>query len=125
MAAALVALWVTFVPCFIWIFLGAPFIERISEHPGLKAALDAVTAAVVGVMLNLSIWFALHVLFEQVTQVRVCLVTLWTPELSSINFTVVAMTLLAAYLLLIKHRHVLVVLLILGLLGLFSSLVTG
>ncbi|MDB5972560.1 MAG: chrA [Hydrocarboniphaga sp.] len=58
--------WVTFVPCFLWIFLGAPYIERLRGNPWLTAALTGITAAVVGVILNLSIWFAIHVLFTQV-----------------------------------------------------------
>jgi len=57
--------WVTFVPCFIWIFLGAPHIERMRGHPRLNAALTAVTAAVVGVILNLAVWFAGHVIFPK------------------------------------------------------------
>ncbi|MGA3007654.1 MAG: chromate efflux transporter [Opitutaceae bacterium] len=57
--------WVTFVPCFIWIFLGAPYIERMREHSRLNAGLTAVTAAVVGVILNLAVWFAGHVIFPR------------------------------------------------------------
>ncbi|MCB1229968.1 MAG: chromate efflux transporter [Verrucomicrobiae bacterium] len=60
---ALMTTWVTFVPCFLWIFLGAPFIERLHGHAGLTGALSAITAAVVGVILNLAIWFGFHVLF--------------------------------------------------------------
>jgi chromate transporter len=59
----LLATWVTFVPCFLWIFLGAPFIERLRANHALAGALAAITAAVVGVVLNLAVWFALHVLF--------------------------------------------------------------
>ena len=70
LAAALVALWVTFAPCFLWIFVGAPYVDWITEHPRLRGALDAITAAVVGVILNLSLWFALHVLFGRVEQVK-------------------------------------------------------
>ncbi len=62
----LLTTWVTFVPCFLWIFLGAPFIERLRDNRALSAALTAVTAAVVGVILNLAVWFGLHVLFAQV-----------------------------------------------------------
>lgn len=61
---ALVATWATFVPCFIWILLGAPHIERLRGNRTLTAALSTVTAAVVGVILNLAVWFALHVLFK-------------------------------------------------------------
>lgn len=59
---ALLTTWVTFVPCFLWIFLGAPFIERLYGHAGLSGSLSSITAAVVGVILNLAIWFGLHVL---------------------------------------------------------------
>ena len=63
---ALLTTWVTFAPCFLWIFLGAPFIERLRSNASLSAALTAVTAAVVGVILNLAVWFALHTLFGTV-----------------------------------------------------------
>jgi len=62
----LLTTWVTFTPCFLWIFLGAPYIERLRENKALSAALAAVTAGVVGVILNLAVWFGLHVLFAEV-----------------------------------------------------------
>ncbi|MCV0398055.1 MAG: chromate efflux transporter [Rhizobiaceae bacterium] len=62
----LLTTWVTFTPCFLWIFLGAPFIERLRDNKVLTAALTAITAAVVGVILNLAVWFGLHVVFDQV-----------------------------------------------------------
>lgn len=62
----LLTTWVTFVPCFLWIFLGAPHIERLRANRALSAALATITAAVVGVVLNLAVWFGLHVLFDQV-----------------------------------------------------------
>jgi chromate transporter len=62
--------WVTFVPCFLWIFLGAPFIEQLRGNVALSGALSAITAAVVGVVLNLAIWFALHTIFAQVREYR-------------------------------------------------------
>jgi len=62
----LLTTWVTFVPCFLWIFLGAPFIERLRGNRALAGALSAITAAVVGVVLNLALWFALHYLFAEV-----------------------------------------------------------
>jgi chromate transporter len=61
---------VTFTPCFLWIFLGAPFIERLRDNLAISAALSAITAAVVGVILNLAIWFAIHTVFRDVTEVR-------------------------------------------------------
>lgn len=65
----LLTTWVTFLPCFLWIFLGAPFIERLRDNHALTAALTAVTAAVVGVILNLALWFGLHVLFDRLRPV--------------------------------------------------------
>jgi len=64
----LVAQWATFVPSFIWIFMGAPYIEALRSNEALNAALTAITAAVVGVILNLAIWFGLHTLFGQVDE---------------------------------------------------------
>jgi chromate transport protein ChrA len=60
---ALITTWVTFVSCFIWIFLGAPHVERLRGNVKLTGALSTITAAVVGVILNLAVWFGLHVLF--------------------------------------------------------------
>ena len=65
----LLTTWVTFVPCFLWIFLGAPFVERLRSNVALSAALATVTAAVVGVILNLALWFALHSLFRETVRV--------------------------------------------------------
>jgi chromate transporter len=62
----LLATWVTFAPCFLWIFLGAPYIERLRGNRALAGALSAITAAVVGVILNLAIWFSIHTLFREV-----------------------------------------------------------
>ncbi|MEO3414106.1 chromate efflux transporter [Roseovarius sp. CAU 1744] len=70
LAAGILTLWVTFTPCFLWIFAGAPYVENILARPRLKGALAAISAAVVGVILNLSVWFALHVLFSEVMQGR-------------------------------------------------------
>ena len=62
-AGALLTTWVTFVPCFLWIFLGGPYIERLRGDANLTAALSTITAAVVGVVLNLAVWFGMHALF--------------------------------------------------------------
>jgi chromate transporter len=63
---ALLTLWVTFAPCFLWIFLGGPYVEALRGNKGLAAALGAITAAVVGVIMNLALWFGLHVVFREV-----------------------------------------------------------
>jgi chromate transporter len=98
---AAVTLWATFVPCFLWIFTGAPYIERLSASPLLAGALAGVTAAVVGVILNLSLWFGLHVLFGRVDAVWHGPLRVWTPDISTLNLEAVALTVLAAVLLLI------------------------
>ncbi len=67
LATAGVTLWATFAPCFLWIFAGAPHLERLTAQPRLRGALDMVSAAVVGVIANLSVWFAVHVLFARVS----------------------------------------------------------
>ena len=66
---ALVTTWVTFAPCFLWIFLGAPYIESLRGNRTLAVALTGITAAVVGVVLNLAIWFGLRVMFGELTDV--------------------------------------------------------
>ena len=116
--AAIVTLWVTFTPCFLWIFAGAPYIDWIGTQPRLRGALNAITAAVVGVILNLSIWFALHVFFDIVEPVKHGPLTLWLPELASINPTVVALAILSGYLLLKRHWNMVLVLFLSGLMAL-------
>jgi chromate transporter len=81
----LLATWVTFTPCFLWIFLGAPFIERIRGNRALSAALSAITAAVVGVILNLAIWFAVHTIFAAVRPLRFGPVAFDAPAFSSVR----------------------------------------
>lgn len=108
--AACVTLWVTFVPCFLWIFTGAPYLEWISAQPRLSGALRAITAAVVGVILNLSIWFSLHVLFDDVAQVKAGWITLWSPDFGSINPLVLGLAMLAAFLILVRKWNVIWVL---------------
>jgi chromate transporter len=77
--AALLTLWVTFTPCFLWIFLGAPYVERLRANRDLNAALSAITAAVVGVILNLAVWFALHTIFGEVRETGAFGLRLWLP----------------------------------------------
>jgi chromate transporter len=96
---ALVTLWATFVPCFLWIFAGAPYIDWISSQPRLTGALSAITAAVVGVILNLSIWFALHVFFTDVSREEYGVLILWQPDLSSLDWRVAVLAVLSAVML--------------------------
>jgi len=92
----LLATWVTFTPCFLWIFLGAPFIETLRGNKGLAGALSAITAAVVGVILNLSIWFALHTLFRQTSPVRSLGLSFDMPVWSSIDIAALVLAVAAA-----------------------------
>lgn len=84
--AALLTTWVTFAPCFLWIFLGAPYIEALRGNKVLNAALSAITAAVVGVILNLAVWFALHTIFATVHELPALGGRLFVPEWGSINW---------------------------------------
>lgn len=112
LAGAVVALWVTFVPCFLWIFAGAPYIEWLNAQPRLKGALTGITAAVVGVMLNLAIWFALHVFFGTVTREQMGPLQLWTPELATLDWRVVGLAAVSGVLLLYRKWDILNVLLV-------------
>lgn len=102
-AAALVTLWATFAPCFLWIFAGAPYIDWISTRPRLKGALNAITAAVVGVILNLSIWFAIHVFFDTVETRSYGIITTSVPEWATLDWRVVVLTVAAAFCLFRLH----------------------
>jgi chromate transporter len=81
----LLTTWVTFVPCFLWIFFGAPFVEALRANKALGAALGAITAAVVGVILNLAVWFGLHVLFGKLAPMHWLGVSVDLPVLSSVD----------------------------------------
>jgi chromate transporter len=92
----LLATWVTFTPCFLWIFLGAPFVEVLRENKPLNAALSALTAAVVGVVLNLAIWFAIHTIFREVRPVRGFGLAFEAPVLASVNVWALVLSVAAA-----------------------------
>jgi len=85
--AAVITTWVTFIPCFLWIFVGAPYVEILRNNKKIAAALTSVTAAVVGVILNLAIWFAIHALFNKVETVKWFGLSLELPTLASIDFS--------------------------------------
>ncbi|MGY3603021.1 MULTISPECIES: chromate efflux transporter [unclassified Bradyrhizobium] len=92
----LLATWVTFTPCFLWIFVGAPYIEALRGNKALAGALSAITAAVVGVILNLSIWFALHTIFRQTFPVQGFGLFFDAPVLRSVDRPALALSLAAA-----------------------------
>jgi len=124
LAAAALTLWVTFAPCFLWIFAGAPYIDWLGAQPRLAGALSAITAAVVGVILNLSLWFAMHVFFSEVTAEIAGIFTLWTPTLDTLDWRVVALTALSAVMLLGLHRGVLQTLAVAAFVGLALSAIS-
>jgi chromate transporter len=92
----LLTTWVTFTPCFLWIFFGAPFVEALRANKELGAALGAITAAVVGVILNLAVWFALHVLFAKLTPVHWLGLSVDVPVLASVDIPSLAISVAAA-----------------------------
>ncbi len=93
----LLATWVTFTPCFLWIFLGAPFIERLRGNVAVSGALSAITAAVVGVVLNLAVWFALHTLFRETFMIQAGPIRFDAPVLTSIDPAALVLALGAGY----------------------------
>jgi chromate transporter len=92
---AVVTTWVTFIPCFLWIFLGAPYVERLAGNRALTGALTAIMAAVVGVILNLSVWFALHVLFRDIGRLRAGPIDLAVPNWGSLDGWALALSTVA------------------------------
>jgi chromate transporter len=88
--------WVTFTPCFLWIFLGAPFVEALRGARALAAALAAIGAAVVGVILNLAVWFGLHVLFARMVPLDLAGLRFEVPVLASLNAPSAVLTAVAA-----------------------------
>ena len=117
LAAGAVALWVTFTPCFLWIFVAGPYIETLTDRPKLAGALRCITSAVVGVILNLSIWFALHVMFDRIIHWG----ALPVPDLETVNLSALALTVMAAGLLLWLKRGMTLTLLIMAAAGIAIS----
>jgi chromate transporter len=89
---AVLTTWVTFVPCFVFIFAGAPWVEQLRGRVGLAAALSGITAAVVGVILNLALWFAIHVLFRGVGELRLGPLRLLVPDRATLDVAALAIT---------------------------------
>ena len=103
LAGAATALWMTFAPCFLWIFAGGPWIAHLRQAPRLAAGLQAITAAVVGVIASLSLWFAGHVLFTASLSIWLGPLRLNLPDPSSLRPLPIALLIVAAYLLLRRH----------------------
>lgn len=123
LVGAVTTLWVTFAPCFLWIFAGAPYIEWISSRVRLRGALAAITAAVVGVILNLSVWFAITVLFQTSRQWEAGPLSLLLPEPGSLDIAATLIAIFSGLLLLVLRWNMLSVIVISGICGLgFSAL---
>jgi chromate transporter len=118
-----VTLWFTFVPCFLWIFVGAPYVETIRGVRWLSGALAAVTAAVVGIIANLGVWFALHVLFARVGEFVAGPFALPVPDPASFDWFAFAIALAAAIALLRFHANMIVVLALAALAGIVLRLI--
>ena len=113
-----IALWATFVPCFLWIFAGAPYVEWIIAQPRLRGALSAIAAAVVGVILNLAVWFGLHVFFARVDHIAAGPLSLWVPDVTTLDWRVVVLAAISGYLLLWRHVGIVQVLALAAILSL-------
>jgi len=100
---AVLTTWVTFVPCFLWIFLGAPYIEKLRGHKSLSTVLSTITAAVVGVILNLAVWFSLNVIFGTVDETYFGPLRLYVPELSTIDWAALFIA-IAAFIALFRFK---------------------
>jgi chromate transporter len=119
--ASLLMLWATFVPCFLWIFVGAPYIENLRSNKRLRAALTAITAAVVGVVLNLALWFGLHVMFGTVNERTFGMIHLPIPDVATIRPVSIGLSLLAAIAMFRFRISMLVVLVACAVAGLILS----
>ena len=121
--AACITIWMTFAPCFLWIFAGAPWIARLTASPRLSGALMAITAAVVGVIANLSLWFAVHVFFTNIGRIDLGPVQMSLPDLTSVRPLMAGLAAAAAYLLLRLHINLPLVLLLAALTSAGLSLI--
>lgn len=117
LGGALVALWFTFAPSFLFVFVGAPYVETVRNVRWLSAALAAVTAAVVGVIANLAFWFALHVLFAEVRDVALGPLLISAPRLASVDPAALTIALAAGFALIRLRANMLAVLAMAALAG--------
>ena len=117
--------WVTFTPSMLWIFAGAPFVEQLRANRRLSGALAAITAAVVGVILNLSVWFALHVLFGQVTEMQAGWLRWFAFDPLALDLKAAGLAVVAAVLAFGLHRSLIEVVAVMAGLGVVVRLVVG
>ena len=115
--AAVMTTWVTFTPSMLWVFVGAPFVEQLRSNKLLSGALAAITAAVVGVILNLTVWFALHVLFGQVTERHTGFLRWYAFDPLGLDLKTLALAVIAGVLAFRFHRSLIEVVAVMAALG--------
>ena len=115
--------WVTFVPSMLWIFAGAPFIEQLRSNKALSGALTAITAAVVGVILNLSLWFALHVLFHKVQEMHIGLFRWYAVDIATLDIAAAVLAVIAGVLAFVFHLGLIPTITIMAALGIAVKMV--
>ena len=120
-AGAFVALWATFIPCFLWIFIGAPYIEWLTSQPRLRGALAAIMAAVVGVIANLFFWFALNILFAKIDATRYGPFSILIPDVTTVNLTIIVIAAICGGLSFWRRAGPFTILATAGTLGLMSG----
>ena len=121
---AAIALWATFIPCFLWIFAGATYLDWLTQQPRLSGALASIMAAVVGVIANLFTWFALHLFFDENTTLDLDIAQILVPDFTSIDLRVTLIAIICGWLALWRHVGLLWLLGIAGLAGILSSMIT-
>jgi chromate transporter len=117
--------WTTFVPSFLFIFAGAPFIEDLRGNRRLAGALAGITAAVVGVILNLAVWFTLHVLFHRISEMHFGPLRLFAIDVTSLDVMAAALALIAAVLVFALHRGLILTIVIMAGLGIAARYAFG
>jgi chromate transporter len=120
--ASVIYLWMTFVPCFLWIFAGAPYVQHLQTMPRLSSALSSITAAVAGVILNLAVWFGLHVFFGTV-QRSTGVIPIWLPNLQAFDIAAFNLAIISGFALLRFHMGIPKTLAIAAVLGVIYKLV--
>jgi chromate transporter len=123
--AAAMTTWVTFTPSMLWVFVGAPFVEQLRANKRLSGALAAITAAVVGVILNLTVWFALHVLFGQVTEQHTGWLRWYAFDPLALDLKAAALAIIAGVLAFVLHRGLIEVVLVMAALGIATRYILG
>jgi chromate transporter len=123
--AAAMTTWVTFTPSMLWVFVGAPFVEQLRANKRLSGALAAITAAVVGVILNLTVWFALHVLFGHVTEQHAGWLRWYAFDPLALDLKATTLAVIAAVLAFVFHRGLIEVVAVMAALGIALRLLLG